>query len=113
MGIYGAHVMSFEAGLKAGLVGAYCGVARDPLHSQRSLNGSSAECGNKLGGTPECYRVDRKGKPDCWRGSPLWNSRIDGQRQRQWGTQKYAALYGPNRLDRYMRSSAEAVTAQR
>lgn len=111
MGIYGAHVMSFEAGLKAGLVGAYCSVEQrptgsfgyrpDPMHSERTIHGSRAECGNKLGGSPQCYRVDRVGKPDCWRGSPMWNAQVDHQRIRFWG-ERYAAIYGPSRLARYM-----------
>lgn len=98
-GIYGAHVMSFEAGLKAGLVGAYCGIRNDPLHSQRDLHGSTAECGDKLGGVPQCYRVDRKGNPDCWRGSPVWNAQVEHQRRRLWGAE-FAARYGPDRLAR-------------
>ena len=122
MGIYGAHIMSFEAGLKAGLVGAYCSVEQrptasvgfrpDPIHSELSIHGSTAECGNKLGGVPQCYRVDRSGQPDCWRGSPRWNSQVEHQRRRFWGS-RYGVLYGPARLDRYLPSTANAETKRR
>ena len=122
MGIYGAHVMSFEAGLKAGLVGAYCSVEQrpagklgyrpDPLHSEKSIHGSTAECGDKLGGMPQCYRIDRSGKPDCWRGSALWKSQVEHQRMRYWG-ERYAELYGPNRLDKYLPTSRAEAMAKR
>lgn len=100
-GIYGAHVMSFEAGLKAGLVGAFCGIRHDPVHSELSIGGSRAECGEGFNGNPACYRVDATGKPDCWRGSPKWNEMVDAERKRSWGS-RYAQTYGPGRLDRYL-----------
>lgn len=100
-GVYGAHVMSFEAGLKAGLVGAFCGIRHDPIHSELSMGGSRAECGDKLNGQPACYRIDAKGEPDCWRDSPKWNEMVNAERKRSWGSQ-YSQLYGPERLERYL-----------
>ena len=104
-GIYGAHVMSFEAGLKSGLVGAFCGIRFDPIHSEMQIGGSAAECGEKLGGNPACYRVDSRGKPDCWRGSPKWNQQVDEVRRRFWGPQ-YATRYGEDRMTRYLSKGA-------
>jgi hypothetical protein len=120
MGVYGAHVMDFEAGLKAGLVGAYCSVEQqpsgkvghrpDPMHSQESISGSRAECGAKLGGEPECYRVNSAGKPDCWRGSHVWNKQLEHQRRRYLGD-AFDITYGVNRLNKYMKdASGRAVS---